>query len=111
MKLFLLTLITSALSHKATIWERDGNDKNIQGDFGQCIYVKGTAVGIRAPRGVELQFYKGNACQKHWFLHAWGTVKFDKAYDYYSVKLAPHDDNKSSAMVASTGGFDITNDE
>ncbi|KXN70365.1 hypothetical protein CONCODRAFT_7054 [Conidiobolus coronatus NRRL 28638] len=111
MKLFLLTLITSTLCHKATIWERDGSEKNIQGDFGQCIYVKGTAVGIRVPRGVEVQFYKGNACQKNWFLHAWGTVKFDKAYDYYSVRLAPRGENNKNVMEASSGGFDVTNDD
>lgn len=113
MKLFLLTLVTSTLGHKATIWERDGNDQNIQGDYGQCIYVEGTSVGIQAPWGLQVQFYKDDACQKHWFLRAWGTVKFDKPYGYYSVMLAPHNEDNSNSTKAEqgTGGFSASNND
>ncbi|KXN70364.1 hypothetical protein CONCODRAFT_7053 [Conidiobolus coronatus NRRL 28638] len=94
MKLFLLTLIAPILCHKATLWENNGYDHDIQGDYGKCFNVNGNAIGIQAPWDLEVQFYKGNACQNQWYSRSWGTVKFDKACNYYSVKFAQrHDDN------------------
>jgi hypothetical protein len=109
--LFTALLLTSTLCYKATIKESSGKDKAIQGEFDKCIVQKGAAVASQAPKGVEVQLYKSEACQNKWFLRAWGTIEFDKAYDYSSVMLASSGENDSDAdmVKVSDSGYVVTN--
>ncbi|KXN70366.1 hypothetical protein CONCODRAFT_70709 [Conidiobolus coronatus NRRL 28638] len=111
--IFVPLLITSTLCYKATINESNGKNKAIQGDFGVCINEKGSGVGVQAPKGVEVQFYRGEACKKHWFLRAWGKISFDKEYEYYSVKLASNEGNNGGGdmVQGSDSGYVVTNSE